>query len=320
MGSSHILWTAISPILQRIMKKIVIAGGTGFLGQLLSKNFLKQDFEVVVLTRKHVEDQHGIRYVKWDGRLFGSWTRELEGADVLINLNGKSVDCRYTEANKQAIYDTRIQATYILGEAVKKCQHPPKLWINASSATIYRHSEDQEMDEHDGQIGEGFSVDVCKKWERTFFDFEMPNVRQVALRISIVLGASGGALISLKRLTQFGLGGRQGNGKQYFSWVHEQDFVEVVNWVIHNERATGIYNVASPDPVPNADFMKQLRKALKVPFGLPSPKWLLSIGAWLIGTETELILKSRRVVPTRLREEGFSFQYQYISDAFKSLL
>tara|TARA_B100001245_G_C22855965_1_gene411500 strand:+ start:379 stop:909 length:531 start_codon:yes stop_codon:yes gene_type:complete len=176
------------------------------------------------------------------------------------------------------------------------------------------------MDEATGEIGEGFSVDVCKKWERSFFDFKMPNVRQVALRISIVLGASGGALIPLKRLAQFGLGGRQGDGKQYFSWVHEQDFVEVVNWVIQNESTTGIYNVASPNPVPNAVFMKQLRKASKVPFGLPSPRWLLSIGAWLIGTERELILKSRRVVPTRLKEEGFSFQYQYISDAFKSLL
>ncbi|WP_258101148.1 TIGR01777 family oxidoreductase [Marinoscillum pacificum] len=301
------------------MNKIIIAGGTGFLGQLLSENFVKQGFEVVVLTRKQVEDQNGIRYVKWDGRLFGSWTRELENADVLINLNGKSVDCRYTEVNKQAIYDTRIQATYILGEAIKKCQAPPKLWINASSATIYRHAEDREMDEATGEIGDGFSVDVCKKWERTFFEFEMPNVRQVALRISIVLGASGGALIPLKRLTQFGLGGRQGSGKQYFSWVHEQDFVAVVNWVIQNERATGIYNVASSNPVPNAVIMKQLSKALKVPFGLPSPKWLLTIGAWLIGTETELILKSRRVVPTRLREEGFQFIFSTIAETLENV-
>ena len=301
------------------MKKIVIAGGTGFLGQLLSENFVKQDFEVVVLTRKHVEDQNGIRYVKWDGSSIGSWTRELEEADVLINLNGKSVDCRYTEANKQAIYDTRIQATYILGEAIKKCKVPPKLWINASSATIYGHVVDREMDEATGEIGEGFSVDVCKKWERTFFDFEMPNVRQVALRISIVLGASGGALIPLKRLAQFGLGGRQGDGKLYFSWVHEQDFVEVVKWVIQNESATGIYNVASPNPVPNAVFMKQLRQALKVPFGIPSPKWLLTIGARLIGTETELILKSRRVIPTRLKEEGYQFTFSTIAETLENV-
>lgn len=302
------------------MNKIIIAGGTGFLGQLLSENFLKQDFEVVVLTRKHAKDQHGVRYVKWNGKSLGYWTQELENANALINLNGKSVDCRYSEANKQAIYDTRIEATYVLGEAIRNCQNPPKLWINASSATIYRHAEDREMDEYTGELGEGFSVDVCKKWEKSFFDCSLPNVRQAALRIAIVLGRKEGALVPLKRLVKLGMGGKQGNGNQYFSWVHEQDFVDVVNWVIQNESATGVYNLAAPNPVPNVMFMKQLRKALKVPFGLPAPKWLLKIGAWIIRTEAELILKSRRVVPARLQKEGFSFQYRYISEAFKSLL
>ena len=301
------------------MKKIIIAGGSGFLGQLLADYFTQQNTEVVILTRMHREDQHLIRYTKWDGKTIGYWITELEGAEAVINLNGKSVDCRYTTANKQEIYDTRLNATNVLGLAISQCKKPPKVWINASSATIYRHAEDRDMDEATGELGEGFSVDVCKKWERVFFNSATPNVRKVALRIATVLGKDGGALKPLKHLVKFGLGGKQGSGKQYFSWVHEQDFVRVVDWVLNNQQAEGVYNVSSLNPLTNQDFMKALRKVMNIPFGMPSPKWMLELGARMIGTETELILKSRRVVPTRLQEEGFVFHF-FVMDKVMQLL
>lgn len=301
------------------MKKIVIAGGTGFLGKLLTSHFVSKGFEVVILTRKHEIDGGSVRYVKWDAENLGYWVTALEGADTLINLNGKSVDCRYTEANKQAIYDTRINSTYILGVAMGQCKSPPKVWINASSATIYRHAEDRDMDEATGELGAGFSVDVCKKWEHTFFEAGVSNTRKVALRIAIVLGKSGGALDPLMGLTRIGMCGRQGSGRQYFSWIHEDDFVGSVDWVCENEIASGIYNLAAPDPLPNQQFMKILRKSLGVQLALPIPKWLLEIGARIIQTETELILKSRRVVPMRLLKEGFNFKYPKLGLALESL-
>ncbi|MEQ8469835.1 MAG: TIGR01777 family oxidoreductase [Marinoscillum sp.] len=302
------------------MKRIVIAGGTGFIGKILTKHFTSQGTEVVILTRRHQVDRDLVRYEKWDGKSAGAWQNVLNGAESLINLNGKSVDCRYSEANKQAIYDSRIDATYILGEALKGCKHPPAVWINAASATIYRHAEDRDMDEATGELGTGFSVDVCKKWERTFFETDTPDVRKVALRIAITLGKRGGALEPLKRLVHFGLGGKQGNGRQYFSWIHESDVAAIVEWVLGNDQAAGVYNVAAPHPVPNKLFMQLLRREMKVPFGLPSPEWLLNLGALLIRTEPELILKSRRVVPGRLLNEGYVFNYKRIESAFKSLV
>ena len=302
------------------MKKIIIAGGSGFLGQLLANHFANKKIEVVILSRQHKVDQEMIRYVKWDARNLDYWACELEEADALINLNGKSVDCRYNSTNKQAIYNTRLDATYVLGRAISQCQRPPKVWINASSAAIYRYAEDRDMDEANGELGEGFSVDVCKKWERAFFSSATQGVRQVALRIAIVLGQDGGALQPLKRLVRFGLGGKQGSGNQYFSWIHEQDFVQVVNWVLRNEHAAGVYNLAAPNPLPNQDFMRALREVMGIPFGVPSPKWMLELGARMIGTETELILKSRRVVPGRLLEGSFLFEHVDIKAALQKLI
>ena len=302
------------------MKKVVIAGGSGFLGQILSDHFKQQGYLVTVLSRNHRLDRGAVRYVKWDGQTLGHWVASLEGADVLINLNGKSVDCRYNDANKQAIYDTRIDATWVLGQAVKNVKQPPVLWINASSATIYRHAEDHAMDECHGELGEGFSVDVCKKWEQSFFESHVDGVRQVALRIAIVLGRSGGAFHRLRQMTRFGLGGRQGSGWQMVSWIHEQDFVRVVQWVCDHPGTTGIYNVCAPNPVTNSELMRTLRKALDVPVGVVMPIWLLRIGAKLIQTETELILKSRWVIPGRLSEEGFSFDFPRVSKALSDLI
>ena len=302
------------------MKKLIIAGGSGYLGRTLSTYFQKQGYAIVVLTRHHRLDQQGIRYVKWDGKALGYWVKELEGATALINLNGKSVDCRYTDANKELIYDTRIDATHVLGEAIRSLTHPPKVWINAASATIYRHAEYRDMDEDTGELGAGFSVDVCKKWEAAFNQADCGGTRKVILRIAIVLGKHGGALNPLKTLAKLGLGGKQGSGNQYFSWIHEADFCRIVKFALDNESIEGIYNASAPNPIPNKVVMKEIRKAAKMPIGLPMPKWLLELGAVMINTETELILKSRRVVPKRLLAEGFTFQYHQFRDALDDLI
>jgi uncharacterized protein (TIGR01777 family) len=299
--------------------KMIIAGGTGFLGSALIKYF-RDTYQIYVLTRGISCVKDSIRYLHWDGRTLAEWTQAIDGSDILINLNGKSVDCRYTEENKKLIYSTRLDATSVLGDAIQQATVPPRVWINAASATIYRHSLDKEMDEYSGEIGSGFSVDVCLKWEAAFNKTETPNTRKVIIRTGIVFGKEGGPLKPLKTLAQLGLGGRHGTGDQFFSWLHEDDFVRIVEFLLKNENASGVYNVTSPSPIPNESVMKSLRKGIKVPFGLPQPKWLLEFGARLIGTETELILKSRRVVPRRLLREGYKFNYDNIATAMQDLL
>ena len=301
-------------------RKVVIAGGSGFLGRILRRHFHRKGWHIVVLTRDPATDPGVGATVRWDGATLGPWAAPLEGADVLINLSGKSVDCRYNAANKQAIYDSRLHSTWVLGEAMAACTRPPGLWINASSATIYRHAEDRDMDEATGEIGEGFSVDVCRQWERTFFEAPTPDkVRRAALRTAIVLGRDGGAFMPLRRLARLGLGGKMGNGRQYVSWLHEDDFAGIVQHVIDRESLTGVLNVAAPDPVTNAAFQSALRRACNAPIGIPTPAWLLEIGAALIGTETELILKSRRVVPGRLLASGYRFQFAELEAALSDL-
>jgi uncharacterized protein len=302
------------------MRKIIIAGGSGFLGDCLVRHFVENGFQVVILTRQNQANQESINYCKWDAKNQGSWAKEMEGAEALINLTGKSVDCRYNEANKKLIMDSRIDSTKALGIAISQLINPPKVWINAASATIYRHALDKEMDEDTGDIGEGFSVDVCKNWEQTFTEIQVPTTRKVILRIAIVLGKNGGALIPLKNLAKIGLGGRQGKGNQFFSWLHEQDFVRIIDYVIQNVALEGIYNASAPNPITNTAVMKAIRKASGVFFGMPMPAWLLKIGAFLIRTEPELVLKSRRVVPARLLKSGFQFQFAHIDKALNDIL
>ncbi|MEO7991825.1 MAG: TIGR01777 family oxidoreductase, partial [Chryseolinea sp.] len=297
------------------MRKIVIAGGTGFLGNCLVDHFAGKNIQIVILTRGESCVRGDIHFVKWDGKTLGFWKETLENADVLINLNGKSVDCRYTKRNKALIYSTRLDSTNALGHAIEQSQNPPKLWINAASATIYRHSVDKEMDEYTGEIGTGFSVDVCQKWENTFNRFVTGKTRKVLIRTGIVLGKNGGPLKPLKILANLGLGGKHGSGDQYFSWLHEKDFVSIIQFLIDDPKTNGEYNVTAPIPVPNNQIMRALRSAVGIPFGLPQPKWLLEFGAVLIGTETELILKSRRVIPKRLIEAGYKFQFDNIEKA-----
>lgn len=302
------------------MKRMVIAGGTGFLGRSLVEEFKKKGWDITILTRGVSQTKNEVKFVHWDTTSVGEWTSCLEDADVLINLNGKSVDCRYMEKNKSLIYSTRLDATHALGKAITQCSSPPKVWMNAASATIYRHSLDREMDEYTGEIGSGFSVDVCQKWEAAFQQYDLPQTRKIILRTGIVLGKQGGPLKPLTMLARLGVGGRQGNGNQFFSWLHATDFCRIVEFLIEHPETSGVYNVTSPQPIPNSEVMRELRSALHVPFGLPLPQWLLEMGAFLIRTETELILKSRRVIPRKLEEAGYTFQFGNIQDALKDLV
>ena len=301
------------------MKKIVIAGGTGFLGTCLTEFYEAKGWTVVILTRGSTRQQRAVQYVTWDGMNPGPWVDALEGAEALVNLNGRSVDCRYTEENKRLNYSSRLDATAILGAAVQRAKNPPKVWLNAASATIYRHAEDREMDEDTGEIGTGFSVDVCQAWEAVFAGTDTPGTRKILLRTGIVLGNHGGPLRPLKMLAKLGVGGRQGNGNQYCSWLHEQDFVHIVDFLIRHRETVGVYNVTAPTPIPNKHLTRALRRAVGMPIGIPLPAWLLDVGARIIQTEPELILKSRRVVPARLLQAGYTFQFATIEQALNDL-
>jgi uncharacterized protein len=303
-----------------MLNKIVITGGNGFLGTSLAKYFQDHCKEIIIVSRKQVPTSSVIQWQKWDGEHSGPWENALENADAVINLAGKNVDCRYTTENKKQIYESRLTSTRIVGEAINNCKTPPALWINASSATIYNASFDTLMTEQRGTIGDDFSMDVCKQWEAQFNAFQFPRTRKIIMRISIVLGWDGAALPALRNLVRFGMGGKQGNGKQFCSWIHVADFCRAVEWMITNTDATGVYNVTAPQPIPNTDFMKTLRRALRIPFGLNAPKWLLEIGSFFLRTETELVLKSRKVYPKRLLDENFVFQFPDLKMALDDLV
>lgn len=298
--------------------KIVIAGGTGALGSIITARSLNTDTEVVVLTRKARLGHDNVRYVVWDATTLGKWTEELEEATAVINLVGKSVNCRYTAKNKTEIIRSRVDATAVIGQAIQRATVPPKVWINAGSAAIFGNSG-SEVKVEGAILGEGFSPEVCKQWEAAFHQYETPNTRKIFLRIGIVIQSKGGILKPFFNLARFGLGGKIGSGEQYLSWIHEADFANLVDWAIACEKAQGIIHATSPQPVKNKDFMKSIRQTLGVQFGLPNYEWSTKLGAWLIGTEAELVLSGRRVVSKILDEEGFQFDFPEITDAFRNL-
>lgn len=292
------------------MKKITIAGANGFLGRYLSRYFAGCGWDVAGLARHKTGIDPDCRFIGWDGRSLGDWARELDGCDVLVNLAGRSVNCRYSETNKREILDSRVNSTRVLGEAVSACADPPELWMNSSTATIYRHAEDRPQSEQ-GEMGQGFSVDVAQAWEETFFAARVPGkVRKVALRTAMVLADEPGTVFRyLRNLCRFGLGGKVGSGSQMVSWIHVLDFCRAVEWLAGHDGISGPVNVAAPTAVNNADVMRRFRNHAGMPFGLPATRWMAEIGAFLLRTEAELVLKSRWVVPTRLQECGFVFRY-----------
>ncbi len=316
----------------RPARRVVLAGASGFIGQRLAAEFRREGADVVFVGRNGPDaswgDLDAIRAL-------------LDGADLLINMAGKSVNCRYTPENRRELLRSRVETTAELAQAVAACDAPPPLWINASTATIYRHAEDRPMTESDGDIGEGFSVGIARAWEDAFFSPELPSTRRVSLRMAIVLG-DGSAFVPLLMLTRFGLGGPQldghwpatrerleagtyhrygaRGGRQRFSWVHLDDVVGIVNFLREHPEIEGPVNTVAPNPSDSRGLMASLRRVVGMPFGVPAWRWMLEIGSWVIRTETELVLKSRWVVPERLQAAGYRFQYPHLEPALRQIV
>lgn len=291
--------------------KVVIPGGTGHVGQSLTQFFQSRGDEVVIVSRSGP--------VSWDGKSVGPWADHLEGSDVVINLAGRSVNCRYTPDNLDDMMTSRVDSTRAVGEVIAACKNPPKVWLQASTATIYAHRLDAPNDDETGMLGSQndpmpskwlASVEIAKAWEAALEEADTSHTRKVALRSSMVMAPIRDSIFDvLSTLAKRGLAGRAGSGKQYVSWIHESDFCRAIQWIIDHDDLGGPIIVASPNPLPQAEFNAGLRKALGVKFGLPTPAFLLEVGAAFMGTETELVLKSRRVVPSRLLASGFTFDH-----------
>ena len=307
--------------------RIVIPGGSGQVGAALSRALWRRGHDVVVLSRRPLAAPW--RSAVWDGESLGAWTREIEGAGAVINLAGRSVNCRYGPENRRRILDSRVRSTRIVGEAIGGAQDPPRVWLQAGTATIYAHRYDAANDERTGILGgaEGdapdtwkFSIDVAMAWEQAISEARTPRTRRVIMRSAMTLGpARGGIFDALLALVRHGLGGRAGDGRQYISWIHEEDFHCAVTWLLQHDAFSGPVNVASPHPLPNAAFMGVLREAWGIRLGVPASRSMLELGAILLRTETELILKSRRVVPARLLESGFTFRFPVWPEAAEDL-
>lgn len=309
-------------------RRVVLPGGSGHIGTILAKHFHSLGDRVAVLSRRAMMAPW--RVVLWDGRTLGNWTHELENADLVINLSGRSVNCRYTPAKKQEILNSRLVSTAAIKEAIHRAAVPPRLWINLSTATIYRHSMDRPMDEDRGELGGNetdipdawrFSYEVARRWEEAFFELQTPFTRKIALRSAMVMSRErGGAFGTLLALVRFGLGGPFGGGNQMMSWIHETDLVRAIEFLSSRDEISNVVNLSSPSPLPNREFMNILRQAWGIRFGLPASKWMLEFGTFLLRTESELVLKSRWVVPGRLLSHGFHFQFPQWPDAARDLM
>lgn len=300
---------------------IVVFGANGFLGRYLTRHFARQGKEVVAIARHHEGWSGDGMFLEWDGKNQGPWALALEGAEAVINLAGRSVNCRYTPGNRAEITDSRVDATKAIATAVHACKVPPKVWINASTATWYRHAEDRPQNDWLGEPGEGFSCEVAQAWEDSFFGAEVPaETRKLALRIGMVLANEPTTVYDvLGKLTRRGLGGTMGNGAQRISWIHMEDFLRAVDFVIRDPFLDGVVNVTAPSHPVNRDWMRFFREAEGMPVGLPAARWMLELGARFMNTETELVLKSRWVESTRLRDAGFRWRWSKAPDALADL-
>ncbi|MBX7171559.1 MAG: TIGR01777 family oxidoreductase [Pyrinomonadaceae bacterium] len=307
--------------------KIILAGGTGQVGTVLARNFHAKGDEVVVLSRNPANADW--QTISWDAENLGDWKDEIDGSDIVINLAGRSVNCRYNQENSRQIMDSRINSTKVIGEAISQSPNPPKVWLQSSTATIYAHRFDAPNDEITGIIDDiqpnapsawNFSIDVARSWERVTNEAITPKTRKVLMRSAMIMSPDrDGIFDTMLGLVRKGLGGTASDGKQYISWIHDLDFIRAIDWLIEHEELDGAVNLASPNPLPNAEFMRIFREAWGTKIGLPAMEWMLEIGAIFMRTETELILKSRRVVPTRMLDSGFTFNFPNWMDAAKDL-
>ncbi|WP_437912167.1 DUF1731 domain-containing protein [Sorangium sp. So ce302] len=308
--------------------KIILPGGSGQVGQILARAFAADGHEVIVLCRS--ASVPAGRVVPWDGRTLGPWASELDGADVVFNLAGRSVNCRYTDENLLAMRSSRVDSTRAVGEAIAAAARPPRVWLQMSTATIYAHRHDAPNDEATGLLGGDEpdvpsywrnSVEIARAWEQALDEARTPRTRKIAIRASMVMSPHHGGIFDvLLGLTRRGLGGPAGGGQQFVSWIHERDFVRATRFLIERDDVSGPVNLASPGPLPYRDFMRALREAWGIGFGLPATRWMLEVGALVMRTDTELVLKSRRVVPGRLREAGFTFAFTEWSAAARDLV
>lgn len=307
--------------------KLVLTGGTGQLGRILVRSLRQQGHEVVVVTRG---PGNGRDVLQWDGRTLGPWAQSVDGADAVVNLAGRSVNCRYDEANLRQMMDSRVDSTWVVGQAIERATNPPRVWLQMSTATIYAHRFDAANDEATGRIGGDepdapshwkASVEIAEAWERTLCAAKTPATRKVALRSAIVMSPErGGVFDILMNLTRSGLGGTIAGGRQFVSWIHDRDFVRAIELLLVSEEISGPVNLAAPRPLPQRAFMAALRGAVGMPIGVPATAWMFEIAAFVHRTETELLLKSRRVVPGRLLEAGFTFEQPEWSGAATDLV
>ncbi len=300
--------------------KIIVAGGTGFLGSALARRWRDAGWEVVILTRRKPKVRgDGVREVHWNAMRLGAWARELEGAHAVVNFTGAPIDCVHNEVNRRLILETRVRAVRALGEAMRACAQPPTVWVQSSATGYYGHQECERSDEG-AAPGDTFLAQVCRQWEQVFAEACPAQVRGVVLRIGVVLGRRGGAYPALADLVRYFLGGRAGSGRQGVSWILQDDIEAIIQRAVEDESMRGAYNACSPHPVSNAVFMAALRDSLKRPWAPPAPAWVIRLLApWVVRTDPSLALQGNYAVPQRLLEEGFSFQSKRLDQALARL-
>ena len=300
------------------MKRLILAGGSGFIGQALAPVLLANGYNIVVLGRGAPRREGGIDYLQWDGRTLGNWTTAIDGAEAIVNLTGKNINCRHNAENRREIIRSRVDSVRVLGKAIARCAAPPKVFVQTSGIGYYGDTGDRLVDETASR-GTDFSAEVCRQWEGAFEALDLPATRKAVLRPGVVLGHTGGALPMLEKLTRYFLGGAVGSGRQFVSWIHVADIVRMFSAAIERSEMTGVFNATAPVPVTNSEFMHELRRALHRPWSPPVPAPLARAGAWVMGTEGELALLSYRCAPRRFSEDGFRFQFPNLRDALADL-
>ncbi len=296
------------------MKKLIIAGGTGYLGNYLSVFFKSLGYKIVIITRGMSLDKDAISFINWND----NWQKEINEETIIINLAGKPINCLFTNKNKKLLLNSRIDATKQINTAIKTTNNPPKLFINASGISIYKSNLPTQQDEIHFEYGDGFLSELSKKWEEEFYSIKTVKTRKVVIRLAPVLGKESHAIKPLKKIVAFGLGGKQGSGKQYFSWIHELDLARAIKFIIDNNTVKGSLNLSSPNAITNAEFMGTFRRQMKVKIGIPTPAFLLYLSKYFNKVEPELILDSLKIYPKRLLDYGFKFQFKTIKEALEN--